>query len=205
MNRKTGRSVVSSAFAGGEGIHTAEYSMQADYEADLAYAPDVAATLTAGVATKPGVNPPGRRQEDDTNVVAYGLGKDDTVAGTIGAHAGGGRTTDIDNRGAYVHHVFHMTQDPISSETTSPALTNGNQQGCATVGVSVTGTVAHTLKAEGFDGSEDGTGRGMPIVPQTAGLVRRLTPTECERLQGFPDGHTVVDKAAVKAMKERWA
>jgi DNA (cytosine-5)-methyltransferase 1 len=22
--------------------------------------------------------------------------------------------------------------------------------------------------------------------------VRRLTPTECERLQGFPDGHTLV-------------
>ena len=28
-------------------------------------------------------------------------------------------------------------------------------------------------------------------VPSTLG-VRRLTPTECERLQGFPDGHTLV-------------
>ncbi len=28
-------------------------------------------------------------------------------------------------------------------------------------------------------------------VPSTQG-VRRLTPTECERLQGFPDGHTLV-------------
>lgn len=28
----------------------------------------------------------------------------------------------------------------------------------------VTGNVSHTLKAEGFDGSEDGTGRGTPIV-----------------------------------------
>jgi len=26
--------------------------------------------------------------------------------------------------------------------------------------------------------------------------VRRLTPTECERLQGFPDGHTDVDGMA---------
>jgi len=44
---------------------------------------------------------------------------------------------------------------------------------------------------EGFDASEDGTGRGTPLVPeQTA--VRRLTPTECERLQGFPDGHTMI-------------
>ena len=31
-------------------------------------------------------------------------------------------------------------------------------------GVCVTGSVAHTLKAEGFDASEDGTGRGQPIV-----------------------------------------
>src|SRR6185312_2611788 len=82
--------------------------------------------------------------------------------------------------------------------------------------------VAHTLKGEGFDASEDGTGRGTPLVSvafaqnqrdevrvmQVAGAlaaepgakqqtyaqigmaVRRLTPTECERLQGFPDGYT---------------
>lgn len=25
-----------------------------------------------------------------------------------------------------------------------------------------------------------------------ASAVRRLTPTECERLQGFPDGHTLI-------------
>lgn len=112
--------------------------------------------------------------------------------------------------------------------------------------------VAHTLRAEGHDASEDGTGRGTPIIaaPLTSGgspnsnapgrrkeddvnlaigfrptdgrdfttheehspslkvgtglgiaqsgpavyradmHVRRLTPTECERLQGFPDGWT---------------
>src|SRR5690606_34242791 len=31
--------------------------------------------------------------------------------------------------------------------------------------VCVTGDITHTLKGEGFDGSEDGTGRGQPIVP----------------------------------------
>jgi DNA (cytosine-5)-methyltransferase 1 len=119
--------------------------------------------------------------------------------------------------------------------------------------------VAHALRAEGFDASEDGTGRGTPLVPvafhnrqdpdvsgdithplgakdngmavaqpvafydylgsQGGGVevgisptlkkkdgvavtqsvaqpvatvmqVRRLTPVECERLQGFPDGYT---------------
>jgi DNA (cytosine-5)-methyltransferase 1 len=112
---------------------------------------------------------------------------------------------------------------------------------------------AHSLRADGFDASEDGTGRGTPLVPiafahqqggnidlhmadnvglalqrcQTQAVafgvdgacgtlpanpgsgtrsdgsfveaaivdkwaVRRLTPTECERLQGFPDGYTAI-------------
>ena len=32
--------------------------------------------------------------------------------------------------------------------------------------------IAHTLKGEGFDASEDGTGRGTPIVPVVAGTVK---------------------------------
>lgn len=118
--------------------------------------------------------------------------------------------------------------------------------------------IAHTLRGEGFDASEDGTGRGTPLVPVayrtspncgawmtgdrtdalTTGTdrtshvlafnlrgredgaqpeidpdnlasiraasggssrsyiathgVRRLTPRECERLQGFPDDYTLV-------------
>lgn len=111
--------------------------------------------------------------------------------------------------------------------------------------------VAHSLRADGFDASEDGRGRGTPLVPiafaqntrdevrlqggdgQIAGTlasepgmkqttyisfrvndhgadatedqsptlrrqgvqagmaVRRLTPRECERLQGFPDDYTL--------------
>ena len=92
--------------------------------------------------------------------------------------------------------------------------------------VCVTGSVTHTLKADGFDGSEDGTGRGHPIVchgtqdpcvsdiafamgrnnggenvilaPQMA--VRRLMPVECERLQGFPDNWT---RIPVRHYKQR--
>ncbi len=84
------------------------------------------------------------------------------------------------------------------------------------VAVCITGDITHTLKAEGFDASEDGTGRGQPIVadvaptlrsvnfrshsnPATqadslviASAVRRLTPRECERLQGFPDDYTLI-------------
>ncbi len=72
--------------------------------------------------------------------------------------------------------------------------------------------IAHSLRADGFDASEDGTGRGTPLVYPTlsaheggrltqippvlqAASVRRLTPVECERLQGFPDGWTDIDGA----------
>lgn len=89
--------------------------------------------------------------------------------------------------------------------------------------------VAHSLRADGFDASEDGTGRGTPLVafsckddggdaqielsptlrsgnftnshanagvmPAIANdvMVRRLTPRECERLQGFEDDYTLID------------
>lgn len=75
-----------------------------------------------------------------------------------------------------------------------------------------TNYVTHALTCEGHDASEDGTGRGTPIVAATlkqrmrgatdevmdniqvrVGGVRRLTPVECERLQGFPDGWTAID------------
>lgn len=54
------------------------------------------------------------------------------------------------------------------------------------------------LRLEGGDGSRTGAlstgggkaGQGVPMIA-TKMAVRRLTPTECERLQGFPDGHTL--------------
>ncbi|MCE5247611.1 DNA cytosine methyltransferase, partial [bacterium] len=57
------------------------------------------------------------------------------------------------------------------------------------------------LSADGADASEDGSGRGTPLVVSGVDLynaaetpaVRRLTPRECERLQGFPDDWTLVD------------
>jgi DNA (cytosine-5)-methyltransferase 1 len=121
------------------------------------------------------------------------------------------------------------------------------------------GLIAHTPRGEGFDASEDGTGRAPPLVSvafdarqssvciygdhagpldthgysqsvafdlrgreggaqfegphDTANIraasggssrsyvathwaVRRITPMECERLQGFPDGYTAIPGAA---------
>ncbi|MBU5439749.1 DNA cytosine methyltransferase [Tissierella sp. MSJ-40] len=46
-----------------------------------------------------------------------------------------------------------------------------------------------TLRAEGGD-----NGGGSENLVATKNLVRRLTPLECERLQGFPDEWTKIDK-----------
>jgi DNA (cytosine-5)-methyltransferase 1 len=48
--------------------------------------------------------------------------------------------------------------------------------------------VAPPLKAQN---GQTGKGDGAPLVMGVG--VRRLTPVECERLQGFPDGWTDVD------------
>ncbi len=87
----------------------------------------------------------------------------DEVAGTQRASSGGGDKA----------HVLA----PIAHVETMPTLRDGSQNGGAGHGarsgdskdeyivpVCITGDVTHTLKAEGFDASEDGTGRGQPIV-----------------------------------------
>jgi len=52
------------------------------------------------------------------------------------------------------------------------------------------GPLALTLRSMGHDGSHANAGGQLAIA--TAWAVRRLTPRECERLQGFPDGYTDV-------------
>lgn len=84
----------------------------------------------------------------------------------------------------------------------------------------VLGAVSHTLTSSAA--AEDGSGRGTPVVAtalttrcgntqddQQVGQlissgpgVRRLTPRECERLQGFPDDHTLVPNKRGKLMSD---
>jgi hypothetical protein len=101
-----------------------------------------------------------------------------------------------------------------------PSTMNVQHECTPTIGTTRTPAVAHALRADGFDASEDGTGRGTPLVPVAPSLtatndpsrspqssevtqqvaavyastmtVRRLTPRECERLQGFPDDWTLI-------------
>jgi DNA (cytosine-5)-methyltransferase 1 len=171
------------------------------------------------------------------------------IAPTLSARTkgGGGLGTDFECDGGLIPGVAR-------------ALTTSNQRIDAET---ETLLVAHSLRGEGFDASEDGTGRGTPLVPisyaiqagamrenpesgpdgagvqeaiaytlearaevqaiafaqnqrdevrlmsvagaiaaepgakqQTYAMqgaaVRRLTPRECERLQGFPDDYTLI-------------
>jgi DNA (cytosine-5)-methyltransferase 1 len=114
---------------------------------------------------------------------------------------------------------FHLTQDPITGTDTTPAMSAGNREGCATIGV------AYPLALRGRDNAYNalraGNGQNLvmsftenhhgeiweadiPLALTTGGgkpgqgypavrdgmAVRRLLPVECERLQGFPDHWT---------------
>jgi DNA (cytosine-5)-methyltransferase 1 len=85
--------------------------------------------------------------------------------------------------------AFNARQDPVHGPTTGALDTDGSTQA-----VCVTGDVTHALRSVGADASEDGTWRGTPIVTSRT-QVRRLTPRECERLQGFPDDYTAIPGA----------
>jgi DNA (cytosine-5)-methyltransferase 1 len=188
------------------------------------------------------------------------------VAGTLSSRAtgGGGLGTDFELAGGVVPALSMcltaggMGRQDASSETLIPVISSGTG-GFFDGGLGV----AHALRGEGFDASEDGTGRGTPLVPVafdttqitsvhnrsdprpgdpchslsaaahppavTVALrgreggaeieigsdvatalrasqggsdkphvladmaVRRLTPRECARLQGFPDDHTMIE------------
>jgi DNA (cytosine-5)-methyltransferase 1 len=126
------------------------------------------------------------------------------VCGTLsdGAHNGGG----LNGQDAYTGRILPVAFDARQSDTiiygdrSGPLDTDGHS-----VGVCVTGNRTHALKAEGADGGATAelggeqagtlrasTGGGDKPHVLTTMSVRRLTPTECERLQGFPDGHTAI-------------
>lgn len=124
---------------------------------------------------------------------------------TNGVGGGGGP----DDNAAQANHLvaapiaFGCKQDGNDASHISPTLramnynvSNANGGGqiaiARPIAFGYAPKIAHTLRAEGFDASEDGTGRGTPIVVNSSNEVRRLTPRECERLQGFPDDWTLI-------------
>jgi DNA (cytosine-5)-methyltransferase 1 len=122
--------------------------------------------------------------------------------------------------------AFHPTQDPISSEDgTTHCMGIGSSQGNATVAVAQATSAAfkYTMgaKAHGIGYADEqsptlDTKADSNAVLTPAMQVRRLTPVECERLQGFPDGYTQIpwrkkpasecpDGPRYKALGNSWA
>jgi DNA (cytosine-5)-methyltransferase 1 len=88
--------------------------------------------------------------------------------------------------------AFHPTQDPISStDGTTHAMGTGSKQGTATIAIA-TREVAQAITSNyGKQPDNSDTAEG-PNLAISGMKVRRLTPCECERLQGWPDDHTLV-------------
>ena len=213
-------------------------------------APQTAATLTAGVSTSPGINAPGRRQEDDHNIVAFApqVGGRLSIADTLGADS------PTLNR-SQIHAVAYAADHTTALDTAQGGADDNTAQGGQLVAtyqkvirsgardadgnlpqVWAHRDVAATLNLNDL-GSES---RAVEVVVQpvavhenqrheitlseTAGalktgggkpgqgypamfdgvIVRRLTPTECERLQGFPDGHTATSWGKAQADSPRY-
>jgi DNA (cytosine-5)-methyltransferase 1 len=176
---------------GGGGLGT-------DAELDGALIPAVSHCLNAG-----GMN----RQDCETEtLIAHTL----RAEGFDASEDGTGRGTPL------VPVAFHPTQDPISSvDGTTHAMSAGSKGGNATVAVAIP-INADALRGDGTartpspdaegrvrlrdpglgigrDGDPAGTlNATQPGAVATTTAVRRLTPRECERLQGFPDDWTLI-------------
>ena len=117
--------------------------------------------------------------------------------------------------------AFHPTQDPISSEDgTAHCMGTGSSQGNATVAVTYTTKLHNTGSNNAGKLSEERTtcldANSPPPALLTAMQVRRLTPEECEALQGFPRSFTQIpwrkkpadqcpDGPRYKALGNSWA
>lgn len=236
-SREAGKDIAGTLAAG---AHPSGFNGQDAYNGKLIAAPQVAGPLRA---SGPGSSRVGDSRGRDT-LIAFGGNNTSgpiDVATACNAHGGTGRH-DFESETFLVAPTLRSSGDNHSGYTTGDGLIIQPQ-------------ISHALTSEGADASEDGTGRGTPIVvaarmvapsltssygkqpdssdtelgpnlvmaftqntrdevryingdgelvgalPAERGTkqqsylsgqfgVRRLTPRECERLQGFPDSWT---------------
>jgi DNA (cytosine-5)-methyltransferase 1 len=127
---------------------------------------------------------------------------------------GGQQRLDAESETLIPTIAFHPTQDPISSSDLCHAI-GANENATAAVAFAQNQRdevrlmdVAGALAAE--------PGMKQQTYLQTAMQVRRLTPVECERLQGFQDNYTAIpwrkkpatecpDGPRYKALGNSWA
>jgi DNA (cytosine-5)-methyltransferase 1 len=114
--------------------------------------------------------------------------------------------------------AFHGSQDPdVSGDVTHPVGRNQGQETCVAVALrGREGGATAELGDEVQNCLRASSGGGDKPHVLTAMQVRRLTPRECERLQGFPDDYTLIpwrkkpadqcpDGPRYKALGNSWA
>ena len=155
--------------------------------------PGLAATLTAG-QSNPGVSAPGRRQEDDYNLVAFHMTQD-PISGKVSPSLG------VTSSGMGISYAA----DVVNALDTAQGGPDGNS---AQAGHLIAYQKVRRSGARDTDGNlppevwaersiaptlspADLTSEHRAVELITDGVVvRRLTPLETCRLQGYPDGHT---------------
>jgi DNA (cytosine-5)-methyltransferase 1 len=109
------------------------------------------------------------------------------------SHPNGGGQLAI----AFTLHGSHGTASTASYAETSTSLcarAPGGIENSATTAVLQELPVASALTAPyGKQVDSSDTSSGPPNLLHSQMAVRRLTPRECERLQGFPDDYTLVE------------
>ena len=124
------------------------------------------------------------------------VGRLNPSGGTFVAHplCGEGHDASEDGTGRGVPIVFDTTQITSKANWSNPKPGDPCHPITASGHVPKVAEVADTLTAhwERSKGAKAGNQVGVlnPIIYPSS--VRRLTPTECERLQGFPDGYTAI-------------
>lgn len=87
---------------------------------------------------------------------------------------------------------FHPTQDPITEVNGSPSLGATSRGMAVSFAENQRGELRESAVAMQLTTGGSKPGEGYPAL-RAAQSVRRLTPTECERLMSWPDGWTAVD------------
>lgn len=121
--------------------------------------------------------------------------KGEEVAGSLASSSGG--CNDQNRAGAFIHSAIGIDEECNATVEGFGPLLRGGQGGtrqAVAFGVGESPDTAHCLRS---GASKADKHESTPYVASPM-QVRRLTPTECERLQGFPDGYTNIPKKVVE-------